>query len=64
MKIKKQNLVSFDPANLEMSKIYQGTFQSSCRLAQLFLGTSAVILPKKSEIVGEIFFPALKMQFG
>ena len=39
-----------------MSKIYQGNFQSSCRLAQLFLDTSAVILQKKSEIVGENFF--------
>ena len=47
-----------------MSKIYQGNFQSLCRLAQLFLNTSAVILQKKSEIVGENFFPALKMQFG
>ena len=38
-----------------MSKIYQGNFQSSCRLAQLFFDTSAVILRKKSEIVEEIF---------
>ena len=45
-----------------MSNLYQGNFQSLCRLAQLFLDT--VILGKKSEIVGEIFFPALKMQFG
>ena len=36
-------------------KIYQWNFQSSCRLAQLFLDTSAVILQKKSEIVGENF---------
>ena len=57
-----RNPVSFDPANSEMSKIYQGNFQSSCRLAQLFLDTSAVILQKKSEIVGENFFPALKMR--
>ena len=63
MKIKKHNLVSFDPANFEMFKIYQGNFQSSCRLAQFFLDTSTVSLRKKSEIVGEIFFPALKMQF-
>ena len=46
----------FNLANFEMSKIYQGNFQSLCRLAQLFLDTSAVILRKKSEIVGEIFF--------
>ena len=58
------NLVSFDPANFEMSKIYQRNFQSVCRLAQLFLVTSAVILQDKSEIVGENFLPALKMQFG
>ena len=50
--------MSFDPANFEMSKIYQGNFQSSCRLAQLFLDTSEVILQKKSEIVGEKFFPS------
>ena len=43
-----------------MSKIYQGGFQSLCRLAQLFLDTSAVILLKKSEIVGEKFFLVLK----
>ena len=59
-----RNLVSFDPANFEMAKIYQDYFQSLCRLAQLFLDTSAVILRKKSEIVGANFFPALKMQFG
>ena len=53
-------MVSFDPANFEMSKIYQVNFQSLCRLAQLFLNTSAVILQKKSEIVGEIFFQLLK----
>ena len=29
-----------------MSKIYQGNFQSLCRLPQLFLNTSAVILQK------------------
>ena len=39
-----------------MPKIYQGNFQSLCRLAQLFVNTSAVILQKKSEIVGENFF--------
>ena len=45
-----RHLISFDLANLEMSKIYQGNFQSLCRLAQLFLNTSADILQKKSEI--------------
>ena len=58
-----RNLVSCDPANFEMSKIYQGNFQSLCRFAQSFLDTWAVILRKKSEIVGENFFLALKMQF-
>ena len=56
--------MSFDPANFEMSKIYQGNFQSLCRLAQLFVNTSTVILQKRSEIVGGKFFQALKMQFG
>ena len=51
-----RNLGSFDPANFEMSKIYQGNFQSLCRLEQLFLDTLAVILQKKSKIVGENFF--------
>ena len=51
-----RNLVSFDSANFEMSKIYQGNFQCSCCLAQLFLDTSAVISQKNSEIVGENFF--------
>ena len=32
---------NLDPANFEMSKIYQGNFQSLCRLAQLFLNTWA-----------------------
>ena len=50
-----RHLVSFDPANFEMSKIYQENFQSLCRLAQLFLNTSAVILQKKSETVGANF---------
>ena len=57
-------LLGFDPANCEMSKIYQGNLQSLCRLAQLFLNTSAVISKRKSKIVGGIFFPALEMQFG
>ena len=48
-----RNLVSINPANFEMSKIYQRNFQSVCRLAQLFLDTSAVISGEKSEIVGE-----------
>ena len=59
-----RHLVSFDPANFEMSKIYQENLQSLCRLAQLFLNTSVVISERKSEIVEGIFFPALEMQFG
>ena len=59
-----RHLVSFDPASFKMSKICEGNFQSLCRLAQLFLNTSAIISQKKSEIIGGIFFPALKMQFG
>ena len=51
-----RNLVSFDPTNFEMSKLYQGNFQSSCRLAQLILDTSAAILQKKSKIVGDNIF--------
>ena len=31
-----------------MSKIYQGNFQSLCRLAQVFLDTSAVIFLEKN----------------
>ena len=56
-------MASFNPAKFEMSKIYQRNFQCLCRLAQLLLGISAVILGKKKEIVEE-FFPALKMQFS
>ena len=61
MKINKYEI--FDPANLDVSKIYQRNFQSQCHLAQLFLDTSAVILRKQGEIVGEFFSPALEMQF-
>ena len=46
-----------------MYKICQRNVQSLRRLAQLFLDTSAVILEKKSEVVGENYFPALEMQF-
>ena len=61
MKISKHDIwLSFDPANFEMSKIYQGNLQSLCRLAQLFLNTSAVISKRKSEIVGGIFFQLWK----
>ena len=39
-----------------MSKIYQGNFQSSCRLTQLFLDISAVIFQKKRKSLEKIFF--------
>ena len=48
----------------KVSKIYQGNVQSLCRSAQLFLDTLAVILGKESKLVGEIFPPALEMQFS
>ena len=50
MKISKHEIWSA-LTQLALSKIYQGNF-------------GAVILRKKSEIVGENFFLALKMQFG
>ena len=59
-----QNLSSFDLVNFNVSEIYEGNVQSQCHLAQLFVDTLAVILRKKSEIVGEIFSPALEMQFA
>ena len=46
-----------------MSKICQGNVWSWCCLEKLFIDTLTVILRKKSEIVGENFFPALEMQF-
>ena len=52
-----EQTISFDSDNFEVSKIYQGNLQ-------LFFDTSAVTLRKKSKLVGENFFPALKMQFG
>ena len=50
-----RHLVSFDPANFEMSEIYQEIFQSSCRLVQLFLDISAVILQKKAKSLEKFF---------
>ena len=55
--------MSFDPANFDVSEIYEGNVQPYCHLAQLFLDTLAVILREKSEIIGEIFSPALEMPF-
>ena len=58
VKISKQpHQVGFDPTNFQMSKIYQGNFQSLCRLAQLFLNTSAVVIQKKERNRWRKFFP-------
>ena len=64
VKINKRDLVSFDPANFEMSKVYQENFQSLCRLTQFFLDTSASHFTEKERNRCRKFFPALKMQFG
>ena len=53
MRTNKNNLVSFEPANFDVSEICEENVLSQCHLAQLFLDTLAVILRKKSEIVGE-----------
>ena len=55
MNINKHEILSFDPTNFEMSKIYEGKFQSSCRLAQLFLDTSAVILRERGKLLEKTF---------
>ena len=49
------NLVSFDPANFEVSKVYQRNVQFSYRLARLFVDTFSIILRKKSEVVRNFF---------
>ena len=59
-----RNLVSFTPANFEVSKIYQKNVQSPYYFAQLFVNSLSVVLRKKSKIVGKNFSPALEMQFG
>ena len=56
-----RHLISFDPANFEISKIYQGNLQSLCRLAQLFLGSH---FTEKERNRWRNFYPALEMQFG
>ena len=38
-----------------MSEIYQGNFNPSCRLARMFLDTSAVILQKRAKSLDENF---------
>ena len=50
-----RNLVNFDPANFDMTKICQSNFQSLCRLARLFLDTSAVILQKGAKSLEKFF---------
>ena len=56
-------LASLEPANFELSKLYYRDVQSLSRLAQLNFSIKTVILRKKSEIVGEIFSPALEIRF-
>ena len=60
--------VSLEPANFELSKLYHRNVQSLNCLAQprvqLNFNTKAIILRKKSEIVGEIFSPALEIRFS
>ena len=56
-------MVSFDPANFEMSKIYPGNFQSAYRLAQSFLDTSAVMSQKNGEIGWRKFFSSSENAF-
>ena len=55
--------VSLEPANFELSELYHRNVQSLNRLAQLNFNTEAIISRKKSEIVGEIFSPALEIRF-
>ena len=52
-----RNLACFDPANFEMFKIYQGNFQSSCRLAQLFPQS---FYTKRAKSLETIFFQLWK----
>ena len=56
--------VSLEPANFKLSELYHRNVQSLNRLAQLNFNTQAIISQKKSEIVGEIFSPALEIRFS
>ena len=55
-------LASLEPANFELSELYHRDVQSLNRLSQLNFNTETIILRKKSEIVGEIFSPALEIR--
>ena len=54
--------VSLEPANFELLELYHRNVQSLNRLTQLNFNTYAIILRKKSEIVREIFSPALEIR--
>ena len=57
--------LSFDPANFEMSKIYQGPeFSALMQFGTVISQYLGSHFTEKSEIVGGNFFPAMKMQFG
>ena len=51
------------PINFELSELNHRDVQSLNRLAQLNFNIWAIVLQIKSEIVGEIFSPALKVPF-
>ena len=52
-----------EPANFELLELYHRDVQSLNRLAQLNFNTKAMILRKKSEIVGKIFLQLWKSNF-
>ena len=54
---------TLQPANFKHSELYHRDVQSLNRLAQLNFNAYAIILRKKSEIVLEIFSPALEIRF-
>ena len=56
-------LASLEPANFELSKLYHRDVQSLSRLAQQTLTHKQSFYEEKSEIVGEIFSPALENRF-
>ena len=64
MKINKRKIwQTLTQLTLTCLKYMKGMFIFNVTWHKLFLDTLAVILRKKSEIVGEIFSPALEMQF-
>ena len=56
-------VLKLETGNFELSELYHRDVQSLSRLAQLNFNSQAIILRKKSEIVGEIFSPALEIRF-